>query len=219
MSALENLTSQENSNAFLNSPVHSLEGAVWNILLMKNLVKDPEIDYTNELLLEIVALKDATHETVLRADGKAVVGAPEFVKSLAEHGLDGKMAIASSALLRDIDISLEIMGLQQYFPNKRIISKELISRSKPDPEAFELAFQTLKLPVEAKSKVLAFEDDPRGVQSAKAAGLFVCAITTRFRRDNMVLQAAKPDLIADSYQEFCELFGLPPLVLTTSVSI
>lgn len=46
---------------------------------------------------------------------------------------------------------------------------------------------------------------PRGVMSAKNAGLFVCAITTRFKKDDPRLIAAKPDLIIDSYEEALEL--------------
>jgi HAD superfamily hydrolase (TIGR01509 family) len=208
---LESLTPQENVAAFHNAPVHTLEGAVWTILRTKGLVQGEDVDYTNELLLEISALKDATHEAILRAEGKAVPGALAFVQSLVANGLGGKLAIASSAIARDIRIALEITGLEQYFPPNHIISKEQVQAAKPDPESFNLAFATLGLPVEAKSKVLAFEDDPRGMRSAKAAGLYVCAITTRFRRDDMLLQAAQPDLVADSYAEFATLLGLPPL--------
>lgn len=45
---------------------------------------------------------------------------------------------------------------------------------------FILAFDSLKLPETAGKFVCVFEDDPRGIMAARAAGLFVCAIGTRY---------------------------------------
>jgi hypothetical protein len=44
--------------------------------------------------------------------------------------------------------------------------------------------------------------------AAKAAGLYVCAITTRFDRASLNSLEVAPDLIADSFQEFAGQFGL-----------
>lgn len=209
---LISLTPEQNGRAFITASSHSLSGAIWNLFYMQELVSDPEIDETSEwfpLISEIAKRKNELHEEILREFGVEVPGAARFVRSLrATYGLYGRMALATAAIRRDIDIFLEKYNLESCFPSENIISHEKITRPKPDPESFELAFQTLGLPDSARRHVLAFEDNPRGVASAKAVGLHVCAITTRVRADDSQLLAAKPDLIADSYDEFAKLLGV-----------
>lgn len=96
--------------------------------------------------------------------------------------------------------------LLSNFPPHRIISREQFNHAKPHPEAFEVAFKTLGLP--DKTGVIAFEDDPRGVKSAVSAGLYTCAITTRFTREELEKMDTPPDLIADSYTDFRRHFGM-----------
>jgi beta-phosphoglucomutase-like phosphatase (HAD superfamily) len=57
--------------------------------------------------------------------------------------------------------------------------------------------------------VVAFEDDPRGIMSAKAAGLYTCAITTCYSRQLLAELEVPPDLIADSFAQFATLLGMP----------
>jgi beta-phosphoglucomutase-like phosphatase (HAD superfamily) len=207
--ALEQFSAEDNLNAFLTASVHTLEAAVWNILFMTGQVATNEIDPNNQLFREIVQRKEDLHEKILREEGNEVPGASQFVKSLAEHGLKGKMAVASTALRRDIDIFFEKTSLTPLFSDKRIISKDKVTHAKPHPEAFELAFATLGLPAELKPKVAVFEDDPRGIMAAKAAGMYVFAITTCFDKEHLLAQLIKPDVVADSFAEFAQLIGLP----------
>jgi phosphoglycolate phosphatase-like HAD superfamily hydrolase len=44
--------------------------------------------------------------------------------------------------------------------------------------------------------------------SARKAGLYVCAITTRYSREELGRVEARPDLIADSFAQFREYFKL-----------
>jgi beta-phosphoglucomutase len=205
---LTTVTPEENLDGWLYTKVHSLEGAIWHILEAKGLVQG-DIDHKNELLLEIARRKDELHEKVLREEGEEVAGASDFVRTLAEHGFEGRMAIASTAVRRDIDIFLDKVGLASFFPEDKIISKDKVTRLKPHPEAFELAFAALGLSPEDKARVLVFEDDPRGVTAAKAAGMYVCVITTGYDREVLAALPTPPDLIADSFDEFHNLLGLP----------
>lgn len=204
---LMDFTMEQSTQAFLDAKVHTLHAAVWQMLLMAGEVatEDPELDHP--LLVEIVEHKEIMHEKLLREHGLEVPGALAFVGGLAMRGLGDKLAIASTACRRDIDIFFETRGFGQYFPDSRIISRERFSHAKPNPEAYNLAFATLSLPESARPYVPAFEDDPRGIMSAKAAGLFTCAITTRFSREELENLEVAPDLIADSYAEFDELFS------------
>lgn len=203
------VTEEGNAVAFRNALTHSVDGAVWETLYVSQMVDTRELDPNHELLREIVVLKNELHIDTLRTLGKEVSNASTFVGSLAaKFGIEDKMAIASSAIRRDINIFLdELTELRAYFPDERVISLEDIPHNfgKPHPEPFNRAYATLGLPDSDRAHVIAFEDDPRGVVSAKKAGLFVCAITTRFKRDDEQLSAAQPDLIIDSYQDALEL--------------
>lgn len=203
--ALQQLTPEANLQAFLDAPVHTVEAAVWNVLLGAGEVageQQPE----HPLLREIVTLKDTLHEKVLWEHGKEVPDASAFVRALALRGV--ATAIASTAVRRDIDIFLQKFSLQSPFPDTRIVSKENVTHYKPHPEVFETAFRTLGLDESERAHVLAFEDDPRGIMAAKAAGLYTCAITTRYPREQLARLEAAPDVIADSYQEFADIFDL-----------
>jgi beta-phosphoglucomutase-like phosphatase (HAD superfamily) len=205
---LAQLSAQENLDAFLNAPVHTLEAAVWNILIMTGEADSETMNIEHPLLKEIVSLKNELHEDILMTQGEEVLGASAFVRGLAEQGLANKMAIASTAVRRDVDLFLGKMGLSAFFPAERIRTKEDITHPKPNPEVFNLAFESLGLTEVDRSRVCAFEDDPRGIMAAKAAGLFTCAITTRFSRDELRSLEISPDLIGDSYEEFSRLFGI-----------
>ncbi|HSX06682.1 MAG TPA: HAD family phosphatase [Candidatus Saccharimonadia bacterium] len=196
------ITPEQNLAGFLEAPVHSLEGAVWHLLFTVGVVATDIIDPDNQLLQEIVVRKDELYETLLRTEGKALPGAIEFVQWLGDQGLAHHMAIASTAIRRDINIFLEMTDLKQYFPTERIIAKDAVTHTKPHPEAFYKAFKSLGLPNDARGQVLAFEDNPRGIASAKAAGLYACAITNVFSREAFSSSEVAPDLIADSFDEF-----------------
>lgn len=206
--ALEVLTAQQNLDAFLNAPVHTLEAAVWNILIMTGVADSEVINPDNFVFQQIVALKNELHKDILREFGTEIPGAVNFVRALGQGSLRNRLAIASTAVRQDVDMFLRMTGLDALFPAERIKTKESITHPKPNPEVFNLAFASLGLDEKDKINVCAFEDDPRGIMAAKAAGLYVCAITTRFDRQSLSELEVAPDLVADSYQEFAAHFGL-----------
>lgn len=206
--ALRDITPQQNLDAWMTSPVHSLSGAVWNYLYKSGLVDAEVLNPDNALLQEIVHLKNELHADILLREGEEVPGSTAFVKALAEYGLGDKLAVASSATRRDIDLYFGKVGLSHLFPGHRIISIESVTHTKPHPEIFDLAFASLGLDEADRAQVLAFEDDPRGIMSAKAAGLYVCAITTRYTKDFLADQTIAPDVIADSYSDFARMLKI-----------
>lgn len=206
--ALQQLTPEQNRQSFLTAKVHTVEAAVWNALLMTGQVVGDEIDHDHPLLQEIVGTKNTSHLELLRQHGREVPGAVAFVRALGDAGLRDHLAIASTAVRPDVEIFLDMTGLRDLFPEDRIITKEKTTHHKPHPEAFNLAFNSLQLPDSDRSAVCAFEDDPRGIMAAKAAGLYVCAITTRFDRASLASLETAPDVIADSYVEFANHFGI-----------
>jgi beta-phosphoglucomutase-like phosphatase (HAD superfamily) len=210
IAALANLSAEDNWKAWRTSPVHTLEGATWRILQIVGLADSDAINFDDPLLQKIVQLKNELHEDTLRTFGAEVPGAGQFVRWLAAHGFQDKLAAASTAVRRDALISLDVVGVRDFFPDKRIITKEsFFEHPKPHPMPFILAFESLGLPADTpREKVLAFEDDPRGIMSAKAAGLYTCAITTHYSKQALAALEVAPDLTADSYAEFEQLFQL-----------
>lgn len=202
------LTVKENYDAFRDAKVHTLDSAIWTILYNAGLVNGDDVDPENEILQEIATYKNEFHEVILRAEGREVEGATKFVANLHNSGLHAKLAVASTAMRHEIEIFFEMTGLSKLIPDERIISRESITHAKPHPQAYDLAFATLGLHDNARSNVLAFEDDPRGIMSAKAAGLYVCAITTRYDRQKLASLTVPPDLIADSFAEFEDVLSL-----------
>jgi beta-phosphoglucomutase-like phosphatase (HAD superfamily) len=205
---LKQFSPEDNLEAFISAPVHSLEAAVWNALVMTGLADSEVINTNNALLREIVSLKDKLHESILINEAEEVPGATAFVFALADSGLRNRLAIASTAIRRDVDLFLSKTGMAALFPPDRIKTKESITHPKPNPEVFNLAFASLGIPESDRHLVCVFEDDPRGIMAARAAGLYVCAITTNYTREQLLSLAVPPHLVADTYAEFMVEFGL-----------
>ncbi|HEX4661996.1 MAG TPA: HAD family hydrolase [Candidatus Saccharimonadales bacterium] len=202
---LQELSEADNLAAFLTASEHTVRGSVWNILGGIGLVTGDEIDDKHPLLKEIVDTKHQLYATILREYGREVPGAMDFVRAM--HGRRVPQAIGSAAIRQDIDIFLEMMDITDLFPDHRIKSFESVTKFKPDPEVFNVAFESLGLPESARGQVVVFEDDPKGIAAAKAAGLFACAITTRFAKADLLSRPVRPDFAADDYDEIRAYFG------------
>lgn len=208
---LEVVTPEENGIAFTTAATHSLGGAIWNVFYMKGLSSSNDIDAASPLhqvAEKIASRKNELHESILNEFGVEIPGASDFIRALASQGLANYLALGTSAIKRDIDIFIDKYRLKNYFPDERIISAEKVYNPKPHPECFDKAFLSLGLPESDRRNVLAFEDNPRGIESAKAAGLYVCALTTRLSAGDPAMLAAKPDVIAGSFDEYGKLLGL-----------
>ena len=200
---------QENFDSFTASPVHTVSGAFFTLLKNRGLLSG-DVDPNNPIIKRLVELKNESYGKLLAVYGQPVIGADTFVRDFSsELGLNDKNAIASTAIMRDIKTFLSMHDLTHLFPDERIIDVNKVTHPKPHPEAFNNAFLSLGLPEYARSNVIAFEDDPRGMLSARKAGLYVCAITTRYPHEVLANVEARPDFIADTYKELRDYFGLP----------
>jgi HAD superfamily hydrolase (TIGR01509 family) len=92
----------------------------------------------------------------------------------ARH-LDMRLAVASSSRRVWIDATLRSIGLSDAFDV--IVSGDDVSHGKPDPEIYLLAARCLGIP---PKDCLAIEDAPKGVQSARRAGMTVIGVRTQY---------------------------------------
>lgn len=102
---------------------------------------------------------------------KLLPGLQEFLEEA--HQQDIKMAIGSAAIMFNIDFVLDGLDLRHYI--QAIVSADDVAVSKPDPETFLACAQLLDI---APENCIVFEDSPKGVESAKRAGMNVVVLTT-----------------------------------------
>ncbi|QQS20278.1 HAD family phosphatase [Candidatus Saccharibacteria bacterium] len=204
---LAELSEEQNRTVLARAYEHSIEGNIWQLFYEFGLVGTPIIEHEHALLREVAVRKHELYEPVLREFGAPLPKAVEFVRAVYVL-TNGKIAIASGARRADVAAFLQMSGMEALFENRRVIAREDFAQAKPNPESFEKAFQSLDLPDKQRGLVLAFEDDPKGVTSAKQAGLCVCAITSRFDRTALLNGECAPDLIRESYVDFATTLGI-----------
>ncbi len=127
----------------------------------------------------------------------------EYARYEKEHGIPKKkglmelletlrrmkipMGVATSTHGEHALPELERQGVRKYF--QAVITGEMVSRGKPDPEIYAVACRKLGVPPEG---ALALEDSYNGIRSAAAAGMKVIMI---------------PDLLTDDTPVAGCLFG------------
>ena len=206
--SLVDYPAEANISAFRNASVHTTKGAMWQILYECGVVNTKVIDLEHPLLNEMEALGFELHTDILSDEAEEITDASAFIRGLGRTGLKDKMAIASSGILKHIQIFINKVGLTEYFPLERIKSLESFTDPKPHPAVYNLAFESLGLTEADRSHTVAFEDDPRGIEAARAAGLYVCAIATRYTKEDLMSLKIPPDFAANSYKEFSGYFNI-----------
>lgn len=84
-----------------------------------------------------------------------------------------RMAIGSAASLFNIDFALDNLNIRHYF--EYIVSGDEVKHSKPHPETYLKAAGLLQV---KPSSCIVFEDAPKGVESARNAGMQCVVITS-----------------------------------------
>ncbi|MDQ5885210.1 MAG: hypothetical protein QG645_373, partial [Patescibacteria group bacterium] len=132
------------AKAYKTASEHHENSIIWQTLLLLGVVSRDAIDTNNIIFINILYFKNKYYDDLLGDNNYSFKDSVNFVKYLKADDINN-LAIASNARKADIDTFLVSSKLDIYFNNKNIISKENISKSKPHPEAFELAFNTLIL--------------------------------------------------------------------------
>jgi beta-phosphoglucomutase len=84
-----------------------------------------------------------------------------------------RLAVASNSVRASIDLMMTRANLHRYL--EFFISNEDVSRSKPDPEMYNLAISRLGI---HPSECLIVEDNENGVRAARASGAHVFEVDT-----------------------------------------
>lgn len=121
-----------------------------------------------------------------------VRGLFDFLEFLKEKGY--RTAVASSSLKPYINNVLDTFKIRNKFD--KIISGDMVKKSKPEPDIFILAAEKLCLKNE---ECVVIEDSIPGVIAAKKAGMICIAITSTFKRKELKENGA--DIVVNSLDE------------------
>lgn len=203
---LSNITTEQAEQSFSTSTEHTPAGVMWRTLEIIKIVDTKKIDTQNIVLKDLLKYKIYYYEKLLTENNYSFENSIEFIDYIYNNGLENKLSIASNAQKNDIKTFLAGSGFNKYFKENTIVSKDDIYNAKPHPEAFDLAFKTLKLNDIDRKYVCAFEDHPRGIESAKAAGLFTLGFAIRHTKKEFLSLKIPPDFVYSNYKELFNYF-------------
>lgn len=115
--------------------------------------------------------KEKQYQEAFRPQLKLIDGLDVFLEEAKQA--DIPMAIGSAAIMFNIDFVLDGLNIRHYID--AIVSADDVSISKPHPETFIKCAEKLGV---APEHCIVFEDSPKGVEAAAAAGMKAVVITT-----------------------------------------
>lgn len=119
-------------------------------------------------------------------------GVEDFLKSLKAAGVPTAIVTSSNNAKMRV-LFEELPGFSKYFDT--VVTDSDVTRSKPDPEAYQLAARRLGVPSE---HCVVFEDSRAGLEAGRRAGGKVVAVATTLTREDI---ADKGDIVVDSLAE------------------
>lgn len=140
----------------------------------------------------LAAEKEALYREIYAPKIRPTEGLRELLCALAERGY--RCAVGSSGPKANVDFVLDKCNITPYF--QVLISGDMVTRCKPDPEIFLTAASKLGLQPE---ECLVFEDAISGVRAAQAAGMKVIALTSTHTLEQ--LQDAQADKIITDFRD------------------
>lgn len=113
--------------------------------------------------------KETIYQAIYKPHLQLIDGLGNFLEQAYQLGVP--MAIGSAAIMFNIDFILDNLHIRKYFG--ALVSADHVAFSKPDPETFLKGAEILGV---APSDCIVFEDAPKGVETARNAGMKVVVI-------------------------------------------
>jgi HAD superfamily hydrolase (TIGR01509 family) len=118
-------------------------------------------------------------------------------------GLGGRIACASGADRRKIELQLSTTGLIRWFEG-RVFSGHEMPRTKPAPDVYLAAAERLQV---EPGRCLVVEDSPTGVRAGVSAGATVIGFLPGFRQDTLAEELLREGAV----RVFDDMRSLPEL--------
>ncbi|MCR5699107.1 MAG: HAD family phosphatase [Treponemataceae bacterium] len=150
--------------------------------------------------LDVELFMQRTHEIFYEVEEKEGIELMYYAKEALEFlGKKFVLALASSTRGEPVHRQLTNVGLIDYF--EVMITGDMVSNSKPDPEIYLKACSELNLKPE---ECIAVEDSPNGIKSAFDAGIPVVMIPDKIApnktTENMTI------MTVENLEAFCDIF-------------
>jgi beta-phosphoglucomutase len=171
---------------------------------MKNQAIIPDIlGWTNDpsQIEEYPLRKEFLYREIIREKGiQPLPGVGDLLQMLRDNGVP--CAIASSTHRENVDVVLELIGLQPFFT--AMVTAEDVQRGKPDPQVFVTAAARIN---REPRNCIVFEDAHVGIEAGLAAGARIIAVATTNPLDALGrAHLAVSSLEEVSWQRFSSLF-------------
>jgi HAD superfamily hydrolase (TIGR01509 family) len=144
-------------------------------------------------LEELAAEQDALLVQIYQQDVEKMKGLDTLLAFLNENGIRRCIGTSSRRFL--VDVLLNKFKMSEEF--KSIISGDMVSKGKPDPEIYLKCLSNLGL---TGNSTLVLEDAVSGVRAAIAAGCSVCAIPSQYTiGEDFSLATLRADSLEDPF--------------------
>lgn len=147
---------------------------------------------TEQEVCDSTIRKEALYREIFSKHLAIPPGLIELLRAFKREALT--CGVATSAPIENVDFVLDGLQLRSYFAE--VVDASHVKHCKPAPDSYLEAARRLKM---EPSQCVVFEDAIAGVQSAKAAGMPVIAITTSYPAE--VLREHQPDAIIESFTD------------------
>ena len=132
--------------------------------------------FTPEERVRISWEKEEAYRQIYKPHLKLITGLSTFLDEIQTAGIP--MAIGTAAPPENANFVLDQLQLRSYF--KGVFHSGNVKKGKPDPEIFELAADSIGIPL---SDCLVFEDSLAGAETARNAGCPTVIITTTHAKE------------------------------------
>jgi beta-phosphoglucomutase len=133
---------------------------------------------TDEQVLRWSEELEANFREAFRPHARALPGVSALINECHEAGIP--MAVASSAMKKNVTFVVEALRLQSYF--RSVVSGDEVAHPKPDPEIYLLTASHLAAD---PSRTVAFEDSFVGIEAVLGAGMKCVAIASTFSEQRL----------------------------------
>lgn len=157
-------------------------------------------------LVELIDQKAHAFNRIISRGVEPYPGVVELIRDVKQQV---PVALCSGALRCDIDPILEQLSLTGVFDV--IVTADDVPASKPDPASYLLTIRRLTEAFPAHegivpSSMLAIEDTPAGIASARGAGLEVLAVTNSYPAAKLSAASSIVDSLANlDFQRLCQV--------------
>lgn len=134
----------------------------------------------------LVAQKAIIFQEIIKAGVTPYPGVTDLIQQLHQQKIP--LAICSGALRSDILPIISQLGIAGCFA--KIITAEDVPHSKPDPTCYRIAAEQLRQmfpdKLQPACQIVAIEDTPAGIASARGADLQVIAVGNSYPADHLM---------------------------------